>query len=47
VGEFLQPSWMGALQKSVGALLEINSLFSHADRQPVMLIEANRAQNGK
>ena len=32
---------MGALQKGVGTLLEIDSLFAHADRQPVVVIEAN------
>src|SRR5438105_3237413 len=41
VGEFLQARRVAALQKRVGGLLKIDSLFPHPNRQPVVLVEAD------
>jgi len=40
VGEFLQARRIAALQEGVGALLKIDTLFLHANRQPVVLVQA-------
>src|SRR5262244_998550 len=41
VGEFLQAQRMATLQEGVGTRLKIDSLFPHANRQPVVLVEAD------
>src|SRR5262249_29925974 len=41
VGAFLQAQRMATLQEGVGTLLKIDSLFPHANRQPVVLVEAD------
>jgi hypothetical protein len=41
MGEFLQARRIAALQECVGALLKIDSLFLHPNRQPVMLVQAH------
>jgi hypothetical protein len=41
VGEFLQAGRIAALQEGVGALLKIDALFPHPNRQPVVLVEAD------
>ena len=41
VGEFLQTRGIGAFQKGAAALLKIDALLAHTDRQPVVLIEAD------
>jgi hypothetical protein len=41
VGEFLLAGRIVALQECIGALLEIDALFAHPNRQPVVLIEAD------
>src|SRR5579859_3333209 len=47
VGEFLQSCRIGTLQKRVGGLLKIDALFSHPNRQPVVLVEAYPRREGK
>src|SRR6266700_4065531 len=41
VGQFLQARRIAALQEGVAALLKIDALFLHPNRQPVVLVEAN------
>jgi hypothetical protein len=41
IGEFLQARRIAALQKRVGALLKVDALFSHPNRQPMVLVEAH------
>ncbi len=47
VGEFLQARRIAALQECVGALLEVDALFPHANRQPVVLVEAHPCRKWK
>ncbi|MBO0737593.1 MAG: hypothetical protein J2P48_13640, partial [Alphaproteobacteria bacterium] len=37
--QFLQPRRVAAPQEGIGGLVEIDALFAHPDRQPVMLVE--------
>ena len=47
VGEFLQAGRIAALQKRVGALLKVDALLLHANRQPMVLVQADPRGEGK
>src|SRR2546429_7845974 len=47
IGEFLQGLRIGTLQESVRALLKADATLSHAQGQPVMLIETDASGEGK
>jgi len=40
VGQLLETCWVATPQEGVGGLLEVDTLFRHADRQPMVLVEA-------
>ena len=46
VGEFLETLGRCAIEESVGALLEADTIFVHSVGQPVMLIEADPGREG-
>src|SRR6516165_6754135 len=41
IGQFLQPCRVAAPRKCIAGLLEIDALFPHSNREPVMLIDAD------
>src|SRR6266699_1711452 len=47
IGEFLQGLRIGTLQEGVSALLKADATLSHAQGQPVMLIETDASGEGK
>jgi hypothetical protein len=47
IGKFLQARRMATLQKRVAALLKINALLPHPNRQPVVLVQAHSGGEGK